>query len=293
MQPDDLIGSNNTGGNIFLQAAPDGDYEITTHLSADCNANYLQAFLVVWQDPNNYVMCKTAYDNGAVFVASKEANETVTETATPNTIGADVYLKIEKTGQNYGCCYSADGTNWIQIGPDIAFDIKEEKVGFGGWKASPDLVGIWRANFDWFHINGVSAAMNAYEAWTAAYNLEGSNAWSWIDLEPDGMNNLLEYALGGNPTNADAATVLPSGEMVPILGTNWLELVYLRRHDYAARGLTYTVKAATSLTPGQWSTNGVAPGGSEPFDEEFDTVTDRISTENEPAGFLRLEVRQN
>ncbi|MCF7864264.1 MAG: hypothetical protein K9L89_05700, partial [Kiritimatiellales bacterium] len=135
------------------------------------------------------------------------------------------------------------------------------------------------------------AASSPYDAWAAGYGLAGSNAWSSADLEPDGMDNFLEYALGGNPTNADASTVLPTFGIVPDLGTNWFEYVYHRRSDHIARGLDYTVEAKTNLLSGAWNTNGVIHVGSGLIDAGFDSVTNRISTEGKSERFIRLKIQ--
>jgi len=55
----------------------------------------------------------------------------------------------------------------------------------------------------------VTAVEASYEAWVADWGLAGSDTNRSADLEyggiGDGVDNLLEYALGGNPTNDDAA----------------------------------------------------------------------------------------
>ncbi len=133
------------------------------------------------------------------------------------------------------------------------------------------------------------AATDPYDAWAAGYGLFGSNAWNSADIEPDGMNNLVEYALGGNPAIADAAAILPVLSKVSDPGAGWLEHVHRRRSDYLARSLLYNVEASTNLVSGTWSTNGVTPAGSGPLDAEFDSVTNRIATDAEER-FIRLRV---
>jgi len=131
----------------------------------------------------------------------------------------------------------------------------------------------------------VSGTVN-YAAWAASFGLYASNAWNSADLEPDGMDNWTEYLLGGNPTNHDSTAILPT---FGIEG-NWLEYVYRRRSDYLARGLNYTVEASTNLVSGTWSTSGVLDAGHGPLDDEMDSVTNRVSTEEHPKQYIRLRM---
>jgi hypothetical protein len=57
-----------------------------------------------------------------------------------------------------------------------------------------------------------------YTAWAAEWGLAGTNASSTVDVDRDGFDNLLEYALGGNPTNADA---IADPAVFPSLGNEW------------------------------------------------------------------------
>jgi hypothetical protein len=73
-------------------------------------------------------------------------------------------------------------------------------------------------------------------------------------------------------------------------GTNWLEYVYRRRSDYAARGLSYTVEATTNLVTGTWSTAGVLAAGYGSIAVGIDSVTNRVSTAEVPQQFIRLRI---
>lgn len=109
-------------------------------------------------------------------------------------------------------------------------------------------------------------------------------------LEPDGLDNWTEYLFGGDPNFDDASTILPVHGLVPETGTNWLEYVYRRRGDYAARGLSYTVEATTNLVSGSWSTNDVLDAGYGSVNAEMDSVTNRVGTEELPEQYIRLRM---
>lgn len=125
-----------------------------------------------------------------------------------------------------------------------------------------------------------------YDAWAGGSGLvAGVNDGYADDVEPDGMNNLLEYALGGNPLVDDAALMLPGYA----LDGSYLNYVYRRRLDAAARGLTYGVLVTTDLVDGVWI-NGTVEAGTEAIDFEFESVTNRVSTDVEAQQFMQLEV---
>ena len=105
------------------------------------------------------------------------------------------------------------------------------------------------------------------------------------------MDNLLEYALGGNPTNHDSGAKLPTFGTGSEDGTNWFNYVYRRRLDAAARGLTYEVLATENLVSNLW--NGTSEFDKRPIDAEFESVTNRVSTDAETQQFIKLEINLN
>ncbi|MDF7824893.1 hypothetical protein P4B35_12795 [Pontiellaceae bacterium B12227] len=132
------------------------------------------------------------------------------------------------------------------------------------------------------------SGLGNFDEWAASFGLYGSNAWNSADLEPDGMDNWTEYLLGGDPTIADAAAILP---MFGInVGGGSASYVYRRRSDYQARGLDYTVEATTNLVSNIWNTNGVLDVGSGSIDIEIDSVTNRVSTEEFKERYIRLRM---
>ncbi len=133
---------------------------------------------------------------------------------------------------------------------------------------------------------GANGAVTMFDQWMVNHKVVGA----LVDSDADGLDNLSEFALGGNPTNADAAAILPVFGIVPDLGTNWLEYVYRRRNDYIDRGLDYAIETTTNLISNDWNTNGVTEIGTALIDEEFDSVTNRVSTEEHAGQFLRLKV---
>ena len=128
-----------------------------------------------------------------------------------------------------------------------------------------------------------------YSAWAVGYGLDpdGNGAWT-EDPDDDGMENLLEYALGGDPTIDDAAAMLPTS-IFPDAST-W-EYVYRRRLDAAARDLTYGLKLKINSLLGAWDYVGTDyETTSVVIDANFESVTNTIPITGIDAGFVTLEV---
>jgi len=130
-----------------------------------------------------------------------------------------------------------------------------------------------------------------YMDWSSGYGLTDTNAAAALDydVEPDGMDNLLEYALGGNPTTNDAATIQPAATFLD--GDTW-QYVYKRYRNAADRQLTYDLKTSSDLT-GAWASSGsMYETGTNTADAAFDVVTNTITgLANEM--FIKLEVTEN
>lgn len=134
---------------------------------------------------------------------------------------------------------------------------------------------------------------NSFATWAQSQGLSGNDALADADPDSDGMENFLEYVLGGNPSTNDVASVLPVSSLVDATGTNWLEYVYNRRRDAAARGLSYDMILSEDLVAGSWTNIGQsAETGSAPVDDDFETVTNRIVTDGS-VKFATLEVTED
>lgn len=125
------------------------------------------------------------------------------------------------------------------------------------------------------------------ELWAQTYGVVDPNG----DIEPDGLDNLMEYALGGNPTNDDASEVAPVTFTAADGGTNWFYHVHTERTDDPA--LTVTIGTATNLVNvSSWDENDVEQVGAPVISGNFKTVTNR--TEATPnAKFIKLQVERN
>ena len=156
-----------------------------------------------------------------------------------------------------------------------------------------DGVNNWWSGADDIKIDGLSVVdvpPNPYVAWAQKNSLTNSMlAAMGYDVEPDGMNNLVEYALGGNPNVNDAATVMPHW----VIDGPWLDYIYNRRTNYAALGLDYNVETRSDFSSNSGWTNANYTELVGPVSGEFETVTNRMDTRAANSRFIRLQIGYN
>ncbi|MDF7826804.1 hypothetical protein P4B35_22445 [Pontiellaceae bacterium B12227] len=127
-----------------------------------------------------------------------------------------------------------------------------------------------------------------YASWAASYGLVGAEADEKYDYEPDGLDNLMEYALGGIPTLDDAADVAPATFTADDMGTDYFYHVYDKRVDDAA--LTFILGATEDLMTAV-DTNDVFFVGQSAEVDGFRTQTNRTEATS-TAKFISLKVEK-
>ena len=134
-----------------------------------------------------------------------------------------------------------------------------------------------------------------YEKWAEEEGLTlGVNDDPADDPDTDGMDNLLEYALGGNPLVDDAVTYEPVS-IFPDVDT-W-QYIYRRRSDAATRSLVYDLRYKTDLvSEPTWTTSGGGfESGTNSISSAFDVITNTIpiTTYGLNKAFIELEITDN
>lgn len=114
-----------------------------------------------------------------------------------------------------------------------------------------------------------------YARWKDTQQLFGSDSKPLSDPDADGLNNLAEYAFGGDPQNTDPIGIPPLSFLSSSSGSNWFNCVYNQRKDKDARRLSYSVWVTDNLTTGTWS-NTSQEVGTDSLNAEFNTVTNQI-----------------
>lgn len=108
-----LGGSYNTSKNIMLRDTPKEDFYFTTKLSFLPSENGQEAGLIVYLDEDNYVSLSKIYIDGVTKLrGTKEVNGTKTYNDYTYSFSNDLYLKIEKSDDNYILYASDNGSTW-------------------------------------------------------------------------------------------------------------------------------------------------------------------------------------
>jgi len=117
--------------------------------------------------------------------------------------------------------------------------------------------------------------------WMINYGISGSTN----DADGDGVVNVVEFALGGNPTNP---AVLGERSRLET-GPGSVSYIYPRRIN---SGLDYSVERTTNLLDGAWTTNGsVELPETVLMNPDFESVTNVVSSEEQEA-FIRLRIKE-
>lgn len=147
-QPGDIWRSHNSGRNIFLQPAPAGDFTLETKVDMDTARQNEQAFLVLWNNQDDYLTFAAA-DNK--FAIAQEAKGKVNTRLREKKLAWPLHLRLQRSGNAVTFSASEDGTNWHQV--DFEADISNldvRDVGIGAWSPGENRGTI--ARFDWFRV---------------------------------------------------------------------------------------------------------------------------------------------
>lgn len=131
-----------------------------------------------------------------------------------------------------------------------------------------------------------------YSAWVNKYPGMGSQTNFADNPDGDMLNNLYEYALGGNPEVADTGNA-STFRTLEADGGKFLEYVYAKRADAEDRGLDYYLETSPDLIHPSWTNDNYTVLGSGTLDDEFNTVTNQVPTAEEAKQFIRLMIEFN
>lgn len=127
-----------------------------------------------------------------------------------------------------------------------------------------------------------------YAEWST--NFPGFTGDRHGDDDGDGLDNLAEFALGGNPTNAAETGFEPSFSRSSAGGTSVFTYVYARRSGTTV--LNYRLELTSNLVSGTWSDTGytTAPTAGV-LNADFEAVTNTVPADAGPH-FLRLLIEE-
>jgi hypothetical protein len=147
----------------------------------------------------------------------------------------------------------------------------------------------------YFSGTGSLVVGGAFESWAASKGLSGADALADADPDKDGIANLIEFVLGGEPNPANPGS--NSAALLPTISLDATDLIFTFRRTDAAASYDPFVQYGTGLatwTDAQGGVNGVVVNEDNDF---YGGGTDRVivripRTLASPGGkfFARLKV---
>ncbi|MCF7816265.1 MAG: autotransporter-associated beta strand repeat-containing protein [Kiritimatiellales bacterium] len=123
-----------------------------------------------------------------------------------------------------------------------------------------------------------------YDSWANSWGVEIGASTN--DYDQDGLSNIYEYGLGGDPTNSAYQGISPVFGLVDIGGTNWFEYVHPQLHDPDS-GVSYYLEIADNLLVPAWTNTGYEVTGTNVTGNSLDFVTN-VTTTVAGMKFIRL-----
>ena len=153
------------------------------------------------------------------------------------------------------------------------------RIDFGTWAAS----GSSGTRFLLDNVRVVSGAMG-YAAWAGDWGVDIGSETSDYDL--DGLLNIHEYGLGGNPIDELDQGISPVFGIVEDGGSNVFSYIYPQLSDPDS-GLTYSLELKTDLSVGTWTKSGYTVAGTNIVAGTMDYVTN-VTSMTADKKFIRL-----
>ena len=139
--------------------------------------------------------------------------------------------------------------------------------------------------------NGTNIPVSLWNDWITSYPGVGANSNLLDHGDSDDLDNLTEYAWGGNPSDAGNRGNVPVQSQVAAGGTNYLEYIYYERTDADDRGLASILEVGTDLVITNWADgSGFEYGSGASGVAGYNAVTNRVPTDMDAKQFIRLQI---
>ena len=240
-----------------------------------------------YQDNGNfyYLRFKGGSDNYQLIgaVGGNQTAEVMVNSAASATFATGTYYTVtiaSDSPYDFDFTITEAGSSTVLNGTTNAVDGSGSFTGGYAGLYSPSYGG---STFDNFNLQG-PPKVPGYAGWAAGWGVDiGAET---ADYDEDGLLNIYEYGLGGDPTNAaDRGTSTEFGIM-DVGGTNWFGYVHPQLSDPDS-GLSYYLELNTDLVSGTWTNSGYTVAGTNVTGGELDFVTNVTDTV-ESQKFIRL-----
>ena len=154
----------------------------------------------------------------------------------------------------------------------------------GGYATAYTASKGYSTKFDNFRLTVATGAMHGYAGWAATWGVDiGAEG---DDPDADGLDNLYEYGLGGDPTNALDQGTSPEFAVVEDAGGDFFGYIYPQLSDPQS-GLSYHLELNTDLATGSWVDAGYTVEGTNVTGSVLNFVTNTTDLA-EDQKFIRL-----
>ena len=138
-------------------------------------------------------------------------------------------------------------------------------------------------------INLGASSSQTYDQWLDTVStLTGADRELGADPNNNGLTNVQEYGLGGNPETVGPSLVQPTYSLSLDTSRNvYFDYTFRRRTDRIARGLSYYVLSSYDLI--NWRTTGYSIQAITPIDADFEEITVRFFSPSSKL-FITLDV---
>ena len=157
----------------------------------------------------------------------------------------------------------------------------------GGYAGAYVDATSYTAKFDNFRLTVATVAVHGYAGWAGLWGVDiGAED---DDYDGDGLVNLYEYGLGGDPTNALDQGTSPEFAVVEDAGGDFFGYIYPQLSDPQS-GLSYHLETSTDLAWGSWVDAGYTVEGTNVTGGTLDFVTNTMDLA-EDQKFIRLIIQ--
>jgi hypothetical protein len=129
----------------------------------------------------------------------------------------------------------------------------------------------------------ISVEAQSYATWADSWGVDIGSETN--DYDGDGMSNLGEYAVGGDPTD-------PANKGKTSVAFDGTGLIYVHAQHASDAGLSYWLETTDDLVNPSWTNIGYSVVGTNVTSETYDFVTNTVPTDANQT-FIRLRIQNN